>query len=353
MLLQLQRYDVTIKYRPGKKMLLADALSRCPSQASGEIKLDMRVDYIAFSKAWIAKLKETTREGPILGTVYQLTQQGWPHQRRHTPRMARAYWDFRDQLSTDKGLLLMGPRIVILSCLCEEYLQRLHEGHLSATKVQQNARQHLYWPGLDADIADYTRMCQECIRRSQPPKEPFQAHDVPQEPWERIAMDYFYMNGRLYILICDYFSKFPFLFQVKTTSFANLKDHLEELFSVEGIPNEIMRDNGPPFNGKEFSSYLTGLGIRHTTSSPNYPQSNGFIETDPNREEAHGKGQHLGEESSRSPDWRESTATGRWTAIAGRDTSWEEPCYKKGKPSRFNCRSSVFNCIAGQVHQEP
>ena len=91
-------------------------------------------------------------------------------------------------------------------------------------------------------------------------------------------MDYFYMNGRLYILICDYFSKFPFLFQVKTTSFANLKDHLEELFSVEGILDEIMSDNGPPFNGKEFSSYLTGLGIRHTTSSPNYPRSNGFIE---------------------------------------------------------------------------
>ena len=238
----------------------------------------MRVNYIAFSKTWIAKLKDTTREDPILGTVYQLTQQGWPHQRRHTPRMARAYWDFRDQLSTDEGLLLMGPRIVIPSCLHEEYLQRLHQGHLSATKVQQNAGQHLYWPGLDADIADYTRRCQECIRRSQPPKEPLQAHEVPQEPWERITMDYFYMNGRLYILICDYFSKFSFLFQVKTTSFANLKDHLEELFSVEGIPDEIMSDNGPPFNGKEFSSYLTGLGIRHTTSSPNYPRSNGFIE---------------------------------------------------------------------------
>ena len=85
--------------------------------------------------AWIAKLKETMREDPILGTVYQLTQQGWPHKRRHTPQMARAYWDFRDQLSTDEGLLLMGPRIVILSCLHEEYLERLHQGHLSATKV--------------------------------------------------------------------------------------------------------------------------------------------------------------------------------------------------------------------------
>ena len=259
-------------------MLLADALSRCPSRTSGEIKLDIRVNYIAFSKAWIAKLKETMKEDPILGTVYQLTQQGWPHQRRHTLQMVRAYWDFRDQLSTDEGLPLMGPRIVIPSCLPEEYLQRLHQGHLSATKVQQNTCQHLYWPGLDADIADYTRRCQECIRSSQPPKEPLQAYDVPQEPWERIAMDYFYMNGRLYILICDYFSKFPFLFQVKTTSFANLKDHLMELFSVEGIPDEIMSDNGPPFNGKEFSSFLTGLGIRHTISSPNYPWSNGFIE---------------------------------------------------------------------------
>ena len=270
------------------------------------------------------------------------------------PRMARAYWDFRDQLSTDEGLLLMGPRIVILSCLQEEYLQRLHQGHLSATKVQQNARQHLYWPGLDADIADYTRRCQECIHQSQPPKEPLQAHIVPQEPWERIAMDYFYMDGRLYILICDYFSKFPFLFQVKTTSFANLEDHLEELFSVEGIPDEIMSDNGPPFNGKEFSSYLTGLGIRHTTSSPNYPRSNGFIERQIQTvKRLVEKGQQLWEESSRSPDQLESKATGRWSAIAVRDTSWQEPCNKEGKPSRFNCSSSVFNCIAGQIHQEP
>ena len=105
-----------------------------------------------------------------------------------------------DQLSTDEGLLLMGPRIVILSCLHEEYLERLHQGHLSAMKVQQNTHEHLYWPGLDADIADYTRRCQECIHQSQPPKEPLQAHNVPQESWERIAMDYFYMNGRLYII---------------------------------------------------------------------------------------------------------------------------------------------------------
>ena len=96
MLLELQRYDVTIKYRPGPQMQLADALSRCPARASLEIKLDMRVDYIAFMKPWIEKLKDSIQRDPILGTVYQLTQQGWPHQQRHVPRLARRYWDFRD-----------------------------------------------------------------------------------------------------------------------------------------------------------------------------------------------------------------------------------------------------------------
>ena len=121
------------------------------------------------------------------------------------------------------------------------------------------------------------RRCQECICQSLPPKEPLQAHDVPQQPWECIVMDYFYVNGRLYVLVFDYFSKFPFVFQTRTTSYANLRDHLQ-LFVIEDTPDEIMSDNSPPFNGKEFSTFLTGLGIRHTTSSPNYPQSNGFIE---------------------------------------------------------------------------
>ena len=174
-LLQLQRYDLTIRYKPGRDMLLTDALSRCPSRLSEDIKLDMRVDYIAFNKAWINKLKEATWEDPITSTFYQLTQQGWPHQKRHTPRMARAYWE----LSTNDGLLLKGPRIVIPSCLHEEYLERLHYGHLSARKIQENARQHLYWSGLDADITDFVRRCQECIKKAHPPKEPLQAHDVP------------------------------------------------------------------------------------------------------------------------------------------------------------------------------
>ena len=78
-------------------------------------------------------------------------------------------------------------------------------------------------------------------------------------------------------MICDYFSKFPFLYRAKT-SFWSLRDHLIDLFSIEGYPDEIVSDNGPLFQSKEFAKFLSGLGIKHTTSSPGYPHSNGFIE---------------------------------------------------------------------------
>ena len=135
----------------------------------------------------------------------------------------------------------------------------------------------MYWIGINADIEDYTKRCQECIKRSQTAKEPLQPHDIPEGPWRKLGMDYFHFNGNTYVLICDYFSKFPFMFKAKTL-FWSLKDHLIDLFSIEGYPDEIVSDNGPPFNSKEFAKFLSGLGIKHTTSSPGYPRSNGFIE---------------------------------------------------------------------------
>ena len=92
-----------------------------------------------------------------------------------------------------------------------------------------------------------------------------------------MVLIYFAFDGNSYVLICDYFSKFPFLYRAKT-SFWSLRDRLIDLFSIEGYPDEIVSDNGPPFQSKEFAKFLSSLGIKHTTSSPGYPRSNGFIE---------------------------------------------------------------------------
>ena len=116
----------------------------------------------------------------------------------------------------------------------------------------------MYWIGIDADIEDYTKRCQECIKWSQIAKEPLQPHDIPEGPWRKLGMDYFNFKGNSYVLICDYFSKFPFLYKAKT-SFWSLRHHLIDLFSIEGYPDEIVSENGPPFSSKEFATHFTPL----------------------------------------------------------------------------------------------
>ena len=135
----------------------------------------------------------------------------------------------------------------------------------------------MFWPGIEADIKDYTRRCQVCIKRSRQARELLQPHGIPDGPWQKLGMDFFDLKGKCYILICDYFSKFPFMFSCKT-SWGSLKDRLIDLFSNKGFSKEIISDNGSPLNSQEFADYLSSHGVKHTTSSPHYPQSNGFIE---------------------------------------------------------------------------
>ena len=159
---------------------------------------------------------------------------------------------------------------------------------------------------------------------SKVPKEPLQPHDIPEGPWRKLGIDYFTFDGNSYVLICDYFSKFPFLYRAKT-SFWSLRDRLIDLFSIEGYPDEIVSDNGPPFQNKEFAKFLSGLGIKHTTSSPGYPRSNGFIEHHIQTVK------NMLSKSSNTRSFQEVLADLRTTRIGtglpspANITSWEEP----------------------------
>ena len=54
-------------YRPGKEILLADALSHLPSRTDTEIKLDLRVDAIsmsAFIRTHLVKIAAETQRDP-------------------------------------------------------------------------------------------------------------------------------------------------------------------------------------------------------------------------------------------------------------------------------------------------
>ena len=81
MLLKPQGYGFKIIYRPGRDMLLADRLSRCPSHNSTqpETKTKHTVHSIAFIEG---RLDQLRLRMTLTRTVRQLIETGWPQCRK-------------------------------------------------------------------------------------------------------------------------------------------------------------------------------------------------------------------------------------------------------------------------------
>ena len=101
---------------------------------------------------------------------------------------------------------------------------------------------------------------------------------LPREPWEAIAADLFELNKENYLLVADIYTKFPILRKLRSTHSSSIIQTLKEIFSEHGIPRHFHSDNGPQFSATSFAQFAASWGFQHNTSSPHYPQSNGFIE---------------------------------------------------------------------------
>ena len=117
-----------------------------------------------------------------------------------------------------------------------------------------------------------------CIESSNLPIETLCPHKVPPGPWVKLGMDFFEdHHWKKYLIIADYFSKFLYIFPVESAHHFKTINHLQELFTADGVLAIVMSDDGPPFNGDEFKRFAQEFDFVHTTSSPHFHQSNGFV----------------------------------------------------------------------------
>ena len=114
--------------------------------------------------------------------------------------------------------------------------------------------------------------------KSLPPTEPMLPRDIPDGPSEEITADYLTHQGKEYLLICDVFSKYPFLYKVTTKSAQSLCAHLLELISQYVLVSLLSMDNGQPFVSEELAQFLLHHHKEHSTSSPHLPRPNSLTE---------------------------------------------------------------------------
>ena len=146
--------------------------------------------------------------------------------------------------------------------------------------MRMRARSCVFWNGINHDIEVVVRKCATCqeVQRAQP-REPLMPHETPSRSWQIVRTDLFVINRETYLLVSDYYSKFPFDYVIPSpvTSTAVIAT-MTSLFAEQEVPQRVISDNGGHLSSDAFRRFADQWCFDHVTSSPYYPQSNGFIE---------------------------------------------------------------------------
>ena len=81
-----------------------------------------------------------------------------------------------------------------------------------------------------------------------------------------------------FLIVVDVFSKYILVRKLPNSSSSAMCRELSMIVTELGLPVILRSDNSPCYNSTEFQQFLQCYGIRHQTSSPNHPRSNGFLE---------------------------------------------------------------------------
>ena len=81
--------------------------------------------------------------------------------------------------------------------------------------------------------------------------------------------------GKMFLLIIDAYCKWMDIHCVNSSTSSVTIDKMR---SSDGLPEIIVSDNGSNFVSSEFKSFLQKNGIKHITSAPCHPSTNGLVE---------------------------------------------------------------------------
>ncbi|UYV72607.1 K02A2.6-like, partial [Cordylochernes scorpioides] len=275
--LQIQQYDLRIKYKKGKELLTADLLSRDCSYEDTYLEENFEVLMTTpTNKSSYEELQALTKEDQELKN---LILYGWPNYKSAVPESCKKYWPYRDELSTNEDLIFKGSRVFIPLKWKTKILRLIHEGHQGTNSCLRRARDSTYWHGMSQDIINTVENCRTCqANQRNKTKEPMIIKEIPNLPWEIVAADIFSIKGKNYLLITDNYSGFIDFKEMKTMNSAETIESLKKWFRVHGIPRLLETDNGPNFMSRDFKDFQKKWLFDHQTSSPLYPKSNGLAE---------------------------------------------------------------------------
>ncbi|XP_042209793.1 uncharacterized protein LOC121857718 [Homarus americanus] len=164
-ILRMQQYDFTVQHIKGSDNP-ADILFRQPlpfdAQISEEEKLaEGFINYVVakgFPKAMTLSeiLEESGKDPTIRALEDAIAKNEW------TDKLAEPFKHIRAELTSKRGLMLRGSRIIMPQTLQRRTMQPAHETHLGMVKTKALLRGKVWWPTINKDMEKAIRQCIPC-----------------------------------------------------------------------------------------------------------------------------------------------------------------------------------------------
>ena len=282
--LLLSSYHYEIEFKPSAEVANADALSRLQLGYKKDASVEEEIFRVASQQlnkhpVSATDIARETARNQITARALSLTQHGWPNNFCTDPNL-KPYFHRKHELSVEQGCLMWGMRTIVPPTLRQPILDELHRAHPGVARMKATARSHVWWPGIDSDIEETARRCQQCIKtRKAPAVAPLSPWPLPTAPWHRIHIDFATHQSNHYLIVVDAHSKWPEVIgPMKTTTAESTANALRSIFSRYGLPTQVVSDNGPPFSSAEYGEFLQQNGVQRVLVSPYHPSSNGLAE---------------------------------------------------------------------------
>ena len=129
------------------------------------------------------EIKHASANDPVLEALWKVIQDGWPLSKSEVPETVHPYFNNRDELTLQDGLVFKGHSVVIPTSVRKQMMNVVHATHIGIDGCTRRAREN---PRMTAELKDHISKCDICLaHRPSPGKEPLKQHDFRDQPWSK------------------------------------------------------------------------------------------------------------------------------------------------------------------------
>ena len=287
-ILEIRDFNYKIEYKPGKKNLVADQLSRPVRPIRpAPVENDSDISFLGKTKDEFRELQDAEPRWREMKTYLE----GGRIPRLKYPRSTLNQFILEDGIlystkqKLDNSLLYV---LVVPSELRKRAMVLAHEkesGHLGQLKSILKAEDLFYWPNLRVDMRKFVKECGLCQQTKSSSGLQTQWQELPpcNQPLERVSMDITEMvtnnSGYRYVLtlICHY-SRYVKFLKLRSRMAEEVGRNLELYMGDFGAPKVLMTDNALEFHSAQIKELCKNNGTKIVYTTPYHPQGNSVSE---------------------------------------------------------------------------